>query len=109
MPTPLPTDCDLILLSNILHDWDVTECEQLVKRCAAALPENGRLLIHDVFLNDDLGGPLPTALYSAALFTITEGRAYSGEEYRAWLQAAGLTPGEIIPTSVHCGVLAGKK
>ena len=24
---PLPTGVDLVLLSNILHDWDVPECE----------------------------------------------------------------------------------
>jgi len=105
---PLPP-ADTILLSNILHDWDVAECEQLVKRCAAVLPVGGRLLIHDVFLNDNLDGPLPVALYSASLFSLTEGRAYSGQEYRNWLQLAGLTPSEIVATLVHCGVLTGTK
>ena len=74
---PLPDGCDVVLLSNILHDWDVPECQTLVDRCAAALPAGGRLVIHDVFLDDDLGGPLPIALYSASLFSLTEGRAYS--------------------------------
>jgi predicted O-methyltransferase YrrM len=106
---PLPTDCEAILLSNILHDWDVPQCQQLVERCAAALPAGGRLLIHDVFLNDELDGPLPIALYSAALFTLTEGRAYSQAEYRGWLTDAGLSPDEMIPTLIHCGVLAGTK
>ncbi|NQV23100.1 MAG: methyltransferase domain-containing protein, partial [Rhodopirellula sp.] len=31
---PLPTDADVVLLSNILHDWDVPECRKLVQRCA---------------------------------------------------------------------------
>ena len=106
---PFPSDCEAILLSNILHDWDVPECQQLVQRCADVLPTGGRLLIHDVFLNDALDGPLPIALYSAALFTLTEGRAYSAAEYRSWQQAAGLTPSEIVPTLVHCGVLTGRK
>lgn len=106
---PLPADCESILLSNILHDWDVPECRQLVKRCADALPVGGRLLIHDVFLNDELDGPLPLAIYSAALFTMTEGRAYSQAEYRGWLREAGLTSSEMIPTLIHCGVLAGTK
>jgi predicted O-methyltransferase YrrM len=106
---PLPRDCEVILLSNILHDWDVPQCRQLVTRCADALPAGGRLLIHDVFLNDALDGPLPIALYSAALFTLTEGRAYSQAEYRGWLEDAGLTPIEMIPTLIHCGVLAGGK
>jgi SAM-dependent methyltransferase len=105
---PLP-DADVMLLSNVLHDWDVPECEALVRRCAAALPPGGRLLIHDVFLNDALDGPLPIALYSVALFCLTEGRAYSTAEYRAWLLAAGLTPGVPVATLIHCAVLPARK
>jgi ubiquinone/menaquinone biosynthesis C-methylase UbiE len=100
---------DAILLSNILHDWDEPECQQLVSKCAASLSTGGRLFIHDVFLNDNLDGPLPIALYSAALFTLTEGRAYSAAEYRHWLATAGLVPGEVVPTLIHCGLLTAKK
>lgn len=105
----LPSDCNLVLLSNVLHDWDVPQCQQLLKRCAAVLPPGGELWIHDVFLSDDLGGPLAIALYSAALFTLTEGRAYSAREYRTWLRGAGLLPGDITPTLIHCGVLPATK
>jgi predicted O-methyltransferase YrrM len=105
----LPQDCDVMLLSNILHDWDVPQCQELIGRCAAALPGGGRLLIHDVFLNDDLSGPLPIALYSAALFTLTEGRAYSAAEYRTWLERAGLQVSPVVPTLIHCGVLAATR
>ena len=101
----LPAGADAVLLSNVLHDWDVPECRTLIGRCAAALAPGGRLLIHDVFLDDDLGGPLAVALYSAALFTLTEGRAYSAAEYRSWSTAAGLTAGQVTPTLIHCGVL----
>ena len=106
---PVPEGVDVILLSNILHDWDVAECRTLIGRCTSALPAGGQLLIHDVFLNDSLDGPLPIALYSAALFRLSEGRAYSAAEYRGWLIEAGLEPGEITPTLVHCGVLPGVK
>jgi predicted O-methyltransferase YrrM len=105
----LPARADVVLLSNVLHDWDVPECRALVRRCAADLPPGGLLLIHDVFLNDALDGPLPVALYSAALFCLTEGRAYSAAEYRAWLVEAGLTPGAVTPTLIHCGVLPGAR
>jgi hypothetical protein len=56
-----------------------------------------------------MDGPLPIALYSAALFSITEGRAYSAAEYRGFLQAAGLVPKAIVPTLVHCGILPAQK
>jgi predicted O-methyltransferase YrrM len=106
---PLPSGVDLVLLSNILHDWDVPECRKLLGRSHAILRSGGRVLIHDVFLNDALDGPLPIALYSAALFSLTEGRAYSAAEYRAMLTDEGFTPGVVRPTAVHCGVLEGVK
>lgn len=104
---PVPA-CDVCLLSNILHDWDEPDCRTLVQRCAAALNPGGRLLIHDVLLNDDHSGPLPIALYSAALFTLTEGRAYSAREFQSWLTEAGLTLEPIVPTLVHCAVIGGR-
>jgi predicted O-methyltransferase YrrM len=101
-------ECDAVLLSNILHDWDIPECESLVKRCTGAVPTGGRVLIHDVFLNDAMDGPLPLALYSASLFSLTEGRVYSAAEYRVMLEKAGLEPlPGITKTLVHCGVLEG--
>lgn len=105
----MPAGADVILLSNILHDWDVPQCEALLRRCADHLQVNGRILIHDVFLNDALDGPLPIALYSAALFSLTEGRAYSAAEYRRWLELSGMSPRTIVPTGVHCGVLDAVK
>ena len=105
----VPGGCDAILLSNVLHDWAEPECRALVRRCADALAPGGRVIVHDVFLSDDLDGPLPVALYSAALFSVTEGRAYSAAEYRAFLTEAGLTPEPVIPTLIHCGLLCGMK
>jgi len=105
----LPQDADVILLSNVLHDWDVAECRQLIGRCADVLPTGGRLMIHDVFLNDALDGPLPIALYSAALFTLTEGRAYSAGEYAHWLNESGLLVRPPVATLVHCGVMVAEQ
>ncbi len=106
--TAYPT-ADVVLLSNVLHDWDVAECRTLIQLAHDAVTPGGQVLIHDVFLNDELDGPLPVALYSASLFSLTEGRAYSAAEYRSWLAAAGLVPQPVIPTLVHCGVLSAER
>jgi ubiquinone/menaquinone biosynthesis C-methylase UbiE len=104
---PVPAHCDIMLLSNILHDWDVPECRILVGRLAAALPKGGRLLVHDAFLNDAMDGPLNIALYSANLFCVTEGRCYSATECRAWLEEAGLKSQNAVPTLADCAIIAG--
>ena len=100
---------DCVLLSNVLHDWDVPQCAEITRRCAQAIRPGGKVIIHDVYLDDDLGGPLPIALYSSALFSLTEGRAYSAAEYNQWLIDAGLTPNPPIPTLVHCGAIVATK
>lgn len=105
---PLP-EADLVLLSHVLHDWDSPDCERLVRRCADPLPPGGRLVIHDAFLRDELDGPLPIALYSAALFCRTEGRAYSGAEHAAWLGLAGLSVEGPTPTLAHSSLLVGRR
>ncbi len=107
---PVPADADVMLLSNVLHDWDVPECRTLLGKCVKSLAPGGRLLIHDAFLHDELDGPLPVALYSVALFSLTQGRAYSAAEYRQWLAELGMEAGPVVPTLIHCGVLsAGRK
>ena len=100
---------DVVLLSNILHDWDIPGNIKILKRCASALSSGNKLLIHDVFLNDELDGPLEIALYSASLFSFTEGRAYSVKEYSEMLEAAGFKVVGYEDTLIHCGVLIAEK
>jgi predicted O-methyltransferase YrrM len=106
---PVPPGADTILLSNVLHDWDEPECRKIIVRLAQALPKHGRIVIHDALLNDAQDGPLPVALYSAALFSLTEGRAYSHAEYATWLAEAGLQVSSAVPTLIHCSFLTGTK
>jgi predicted O-methyltransferase YrrM len=98
---------DFVLFSNVLHDWDVADCRALVRRAAASLNPGGSILVHDVLLNDELDGPLEVACYSAQLFTMAEGRAYSAAEYGEWLREAGLEVQPAIPTLAHCHVIRG--
>ena len=99
----------MLLLSNILRDWDIPGARQLVHRCAEALPSGGRLVVHDVFLDDDLSGPLPAALYSLNLFAVTEGRPHSAREIRAWGTESGLRWQSPVPTLIHAAAVVGTK
>ena len=100
---------EVALLSNILHDWDIHDAREIVRKCSQGLPEGGRIVVHDVFLKDDLSGPLAPALYSAHLYLVTEGRLYSALEVQSWLEEFGFQLVEKIPTRVHCSALVGLK
>ena len=82
---PWPAGHDLHLFSNVLHDWDEAECRNLLALSAAALPADGRMLIHDMLLDDDKAGPPWAAEYSVLLSTVTQGRLYSAAEIGGWL------------------------
>lgn len=101
---------DLLLAASLFHDWPTKTCQLLAHRFAAALRPEGELWIHDAFLNDELDGPLAVTDYSAQLFWVTKGRAYSRREYRAFLSNAGLIPTlGSFSTQMDYGLIWAKK
>jgi ubiquinone/menaquinone biosynthesis C-methylase UbiE len=106
----IPSGCDVVLVSNVLHDWDVADCQDLLRRCSASLVQGGKLVIHDYFLCGEFDASLPVALHSASLFCMTHGRVYGTAEYKEWLRAASLFATQpIIPTRTHLGMLVANK
>ncbi|MFN8344780.1 MAG: methyltransferase [Spirosomataceae bacterium] len=101
---------DLLLAASLFHDWPSETCQQLAHRFAEAVRPGGELWIHDAFLNDALDGPLAVTDYSAQLFWVTKGRAYSRKEYRTFLSNAGLAPfPDYFPTQMDYGLIGAKK
>lgn len=86
---PWPVDCDIHLLSNLLHDWDFPEIKRIIARSAESIPAGGLLVIHQAFLNDDKNGPIEVAEYSTLLMHMTQGRCYSRAELDPILREAG--------------------
>jgi len=113
----IPTPADVVLMANILHDYNVADARALVDRFGKKLPPAGRLLILDSFLNEvppdsppisDV--PRAVAAYSGLLFSICEGRCYRFDEAQSWMHAAGLQiDGRIISLPAHGSVLTGRK
>ena len=89
---------DVVLLSNVLHDWDTDQVGELFAQAAKTLEPGGLLLIHDAFVSDDKSGPVETAEYSALLMNITQGKCYSAAEYSAMMKHHGFEPGDYHDT-----------
>jgi hypothetical protein len=106
---PWPGGRDILLLSNLLHDWDVPEVRVLLEKSAEALVPGGLLVIHEAFLRDDKTGPLPVAEYSALLMNITQGKCYSAAEYRELLEPLGFELGTYRDTIADRGFLTAVK
>jgi len=102
---PWPTDHDAHLFSNVLHDWNEADCRRLLAKSVASLPKGGRLLVHDMLLDDDKSGPLWAAEYSVLLTTVTQGRLYSAAEIGGWLDDLGLRIAARGPTALGRSLL----
>jgi hypothetical protein len=100
-------EADLHFFGDVFHDWPLDRCGELAARSFAALPPGGRIVVHELLLDDDRSGPLPVVASSVAMLLWTGGRQYSAAELRGLLAAAGFV--EITATrSLGCwGVVSG--
>ena len=109
MAEPLPRDADIHLFSNVLHDWDIPEVQQLLHASYAALPLGGMLIVHDAFLNAEKSGPQHVADYSVMLMHATQGRCYSTAEIEDWAGACGFHDFDYHETAAARGILIAFK
>ena len=84
-----PAGFDAHFLSNIFHDWSDATCRLLAKKSFAALPSGGRILLHEMLMDDDGCGPLTTGCFSLLMLLGTKGRQYTLPELRGFLEEAG--------------------
>jgi hypothetical protein len=73
----------------IMHDWTPEQDLAILRKCFAALPPGGRMVISELLVNDEKTGPPPAALMSLNMLVETVGRNYTAAEYAQWLHAAG--------------------
>lgn len=84
---PFPP-ADLHLYATIYHDWTPEKCRRLTQKSFESLEPGGRLIIHEMLLNDEKTGPFPVAASSVNMLVWTEGEEYSGRELSAMLREA---------------------
>jgi ubiquinone/menaquinone biosynthesis C-methylase UbiE len=107
----LPGEHDAILLSMILHDWSEVRDRELLRKCYAALPPGGTLMICELLVNDEKTGPAPAALMSLNMLIETEGRNYTPAEYSTWLSEIGFQDIQTVwfEAAGANGVVVGRK
>jgi 3-hydroxy-5-methyl-1-naphthoate 3-O-methyltransferase len=88
----LPAGYDVMLLSNVLHDWSDQQNRVLLGKCNAALPSGGEVIIAESFVDDNGAGPVAGAVSSLNMLIETaEGQNYTRAEYEAALRDVGFT------------------
>jgi predicted nicotinamide N-methyase len=106
--TPFPA-ADIHLYSNIFHDWIPDKCRFLAQKSFDSLEPGGRIIIHEMLMNDDKTGPVAAAGINITMLLCTEGQQYSGVEFSEMLTNAGFTNIEVKAASGYWGIVTGYK
>ncbi|WP_092625698.1 methyltransferase [Jiangella sp. DSM 45060] len=86
----LPAGHDVVLLSMIMHDWSDEQDLAILRKCFAALPPGGQIVISELLVDEEKAGPPAAALMGLnMLVETTGGRNYTAAEYEQWLRATG--------------------
>ena len=88
---PWPRGYDSLFFSNVFHDWDFETCAWLARQSYDALPSGGRILLHEMLLDDDGDGPVTAASFSMLMLLGTQGQQFTLPELKGLLERAGFT------------------
>jgi acetylserotonin N-methyltransferase len=106
---PWPRGYDAMFFSNIWHDWNFQTCKWLAMRAFEALPPGGRIMLHEMLLNDDGAGPATTASFSMLMLLATQGQQFTFGELKQILESTGFTGIESRQTCAYYSVTTGYK
>ena len=104
------TGYDVALVTNFLHHFDVPTCTGLLRKVHAALNPGGRILVLEFVPNPDrVSPPIPAGFSLTMLAGTPSGDAYTFDELRGQLEAAGFSAASAhtLPTTQTI-VVAGK-
>lgn len=94
----VPEGADIHLLKFILHDWNDEESIRVLRSCRAALPPEGRVLIIESIVPEEIS-PGFVYLMDLNMLVMTGGLERTAKEYETLLSRAGFRLTRIVPTA----------
>ena len=86
---PWPRGYDAMFFSNVFHDWNMQTCAELAAKAFEALPSGGRILLHEMLLDDGGAAPLPAVAFSLLMAMGTKGQQFTFGQLEEILSGAG--------------------
>lgn len=105
----LPAGADAIIMKHILHDWADEQAVQILKNCAAALPEGGRVLVVEALV-EGFNEPSMAKMLDMNMFAATPGgRERTQDEFEDIFKRGGFRLGGLFRTPSPMVIVEGIK
>ena len=102
-------DYDAALVTNFLHHFDAATCTTFLRKVADSLKPGGRVAVLEFVPNEDrVSPPMPAAFAMTMLAGTAGGDAYTFDELRGMLMAAGFRDVSQHPAAAQTVVVATK-
>jgi acetylserotonin N-methyltransferase len=106
---PWPRGYDSVFFSNIWHDWNLRTCRWLAERTYEILPPGGRIMLHEMLLDNSSEGATTAAAFSMLMVLATQGQQFTFAELKSILEGAGFTGIKTTSTHGYYSVTTGYK
>lgn len=104
-----PRGYDTHFFSNIFHDWGSETCRELARHSFAALEPGGRILLHEMLLDDGGLGPPLAVTFSLLMAMGTLGQQFTFGQLEEILAAAGFRNIQSQQTYGNYSIVSGEK
>ena len=104
-----PRGYDTHFFSNVFHDWSPETCLALARSSFEALPSGGRILLHEMLLDDCGNTPEPAVAFSLLMVMGTKGQQFSFPQLRDLLGQAGFAKVRTQPSYGYYSLVYGEK
>ncbi len=89
---------DVVVMGNILHDWDNDQKQDLINKAYRSLNDGGRLIaIENIIDNARRHNSFGLLMSLNMLIETPGGSDYTGEQFDQWCREAGFGRTEIVP------------
>ena len=81
---------DVVMMGHILHDWDLNQKKELIRKAYAALPKGGALIVYESIIDDERNRNVFGLLMSLNMLIETPaGFDYTGADCIGWMKEVG--------------------
>jgi 2-polyprenyl-3-methyl-5-hydroxy-6-metoxy-1,4-benzoquinol methylase len=95
---------DLIVMKNIIHDWNDEKATSILKACRAALAPTGTLLLVELVVPPGFT-PHMSHILDLEMMVICDGKERTEAEYGTLLSGAGFRLTRVVPTEGPFGLV----
>ncbi|MFI9051878.1 methyltransferase [Streptomyces sp. NPDC053427] len=94
-----PEGADLYLLKSVIHDWNDTQCTDILRHCRRVVPDNGRLLIIEPVLPPVVDPSAAGVAYISDLNMLVNvgGRERTRDDFERLCRGAGFALRSVTP------------